>query len=103
MYGYSGVGLRGGTFEATARAETLWRNTRWRLNDVRWVSGVQVSGTVRLNRASGHIRANISVAGKEATPGRRSLRWNEWRERHATARASGTLGGVRVSYRFPAS
>jgi hypothetical protein len=103
MDGSSGVGLRGGTFEATASAESLWRNTRWHLNDVRWVSGVRVSGTVRLNRSSGRIRANIRVTGKAATPGELRLRWNEWRRRHAFARARGTLGGVKVSYRFPAS
>jgi pimeloyl-ACP methyl ester carboxylesterase/uncharacterized protein YodC (DUF2158 family) len=102
MYGFSGVGLRGGTFEVAAQGETLWRNLHFRLHDVRWVSGVRVSGTARWNRASGRIRAKVSVTGRHATPGRLKLRWNHW-HRHAVARAKGTLGGERVRFQFPAS
>jgi hypothetical protein len=101
MYGFSGVGLRGGTFEVAARGEYLWRNLHYRLNKVWWVSGVKVSGEAHWNRATGHIRADVRVSGKNATPGRLRLRWND-SHRHAVARAAGTLGGVRVDYRFPA-
>jgi hypothetical protein len=96
MYGYSGVGLRGGTFDTAG-----WRKVRWRLNDVRWVSDVKVSGTASWDRSNGRIRARIRVAGGGAQPGRLKLRWNDWR-RHAPATAKGSLGGVRVLLEFPA-
>jgi pimeloyl-ACP methyl ester carboxylesterase len=96
MYGYSGVGLRGGTFDTAG-----WRRVRWRLHDVRWVSDVKVSGRASWDRSNGRIRARIRVAGGGAEPGRLKLRWNDWR-RHAPATAKGILGGVRVLLEFPA-
>jgi pimeloyl-ACP methyl ester carboxylesterase len=103
MVGYRGVGLRGGTFRTRGGSFTSERPVvRWRLSDVRWVEDVRVSGSMRWVRDTGAVRASLDVRGPGAAPGRVRLRWNDWRHT-ATAHASGTLGGERVRFSFPAS
>ena len=96
MYTYSGTGLRGGTFTSSDGPEVTWK-----LNKVRWVRDVRVSGTATWDRRNGKIRANVIVDGPGAKPGELRLRWND-RHIHAEAVATGRLGGVAVSFRFPA-
>ena len=64
IYTYSGTGLRGGTFTTTDGPKV-----RWRLNDVRWVNDVKVSGTASWDRRDGRIRARLTVDGKGAKRG----------------------------------
>ena len=96
MYTYSGTGLRGGTFTSSDGPKVTWK-----LNKVRWVRDVSVSGTATWDRRNGRIRANLTVDGKGARPGELHLRWND-RHSHAEAVATGRLGGAAVSFRFPA-
>ena len=96
MYTYSGTGLRGGDFTTTDGPMV-----RWRLNRVRWVRDVMVSGTASWDRKTGRIRANLTVDGKGTVPGELRLRWND-RQRQAEAVAAGRLGGVAIKFRFPA-
>jgi len=102
MYGYHGVGLRGGTFSTRGGAFTSARPVvHWRLDDVRWVRDVAVSGTARWNRSTGAVRAVVSVHGAGTDPGRLVLRWND-QDNHARAVATGRVGGQAVRTGFPA-
>jgi len=96
MYTYSGTGLRGGTFTSSDGPKVTWK-----LNKVRWVRDVMVSGTASWDRRNGRIRANLTVDGPGARSGELHLRWNDW-HRNAEAVATGRLGGAIVSFRFPA-
>jgi pimeloyl-ACP methyl ester carboxylesterase len=96
MYTSSGVGLRGGSFTTTGL-----NHVKWRLDHVRWVRDVAVSGTASWDRTSGQVRASVKVEGDGARPGNLRLRWNDW-EPTASATAVGTLGGEQVRFTFPA-
>jgi hypothetical protein len=94
MLGSTGVGLRGGTF-ATAGLNQV----AFRLDAVRWVQDVAVSGTIRWTRTKGRIQAEVSVNGSGGLAGTLSMSWNDW-GRRPMARVEGTLGGQAVSYSF---
>jgi pimeloyl-ACP methyl ester carboxylesterase len=96
MAGYSGVGLRGGTFTTEG-----WEVARFQLDRLRWVEDVEVSGRVLWDRRSGAIRAVVSLSGRATDEGRLTLRWNEL-DPDGLARATGVLGGRRVNMTFPA-
>jgi pimeloyl-ACP methyl ester carboxylesterase len=96
MGGYEGVGLRGGTF--TTRGSAL---VTWRLEEVRWVEDVAVSGTASWNRRTGSIRALVTLAGPGAHEGWLRLRWNDL-EPLARADVRGRLGGEAVEMEIPA-
>jgi len=91
-----GLGLRGGTFTATAAGAGY----RLSLRDIRWTEDVVVSGGIDYPGRSGLVHARLSVSGPAAS-GALDL---EWREGVADARASvrGTLNGRRVAARAPA-
>ena len=74
---------------------------RWRLDHVRWVRDVAVTGTIRWYRHSGLIRAHVHVTGTGAQPSDLTLRWNDL-DRHPRALAQGVAGGQRVRFVFPA-
>ena len=97
MYGYHGVGLRGGHF-GTAGLVHVW----FTLNGIKWVRDAAVSGTVHWDQADGRITAAVSVTGPGVVPGHLWLRWNDWRT-HAAVSASGTVGGRSIHVSFPAS
>ncbi len=104
MYGGSGVGLSGGTFTVRG-GNAFWAErpvVRWRLDHVRWVGDVSVTGRMAWHRNSGLVTARLRVSGSGAVPGRLRLRWYDT-ERHATATAHGRLGGAPVEFAFPAS
>jgi len=96
MYGYHGVGLRGGRFD-TAGLTRVW----FALHRIRWVRDAAVSGTVRWNRADGRIRASVTVDGPGVEAGHLHLAWNDWAT-DAVAAVSGTVGGRSVRLRLPA-
>jgi len=96
MGGYEGVGLRGGTF-----ATNGWAAVHFRLDRLRWVEDVAVSGHVSWDRRTGAIRAVVTLSGRATDAGRLTLRWNELAP-DGIARATGELGGRRVSVSFPA-
>jgi pimeloyl-ACP methyl ester carboxylesterase len=96
MYGTEGVGLRGGRF-------TTWglRNVKFRLNGVRYVKDVAVSGDVTWDRPSGRVRARVQISGPGTAPGRLFLRWNHERPL-ATMYATGGIGTRKVKLSMPA-
>lgn len=96
MYGYRGRGLRGGRF-----ATGGWVHVWFRLNQIRWVRDVAVSGTVRWDRSDGGIHAAVTIAGPGVPNGHLWLAWNDW-EPLAVATARGNVGGLRVHASFPA-
>jgi pimeloyl-ACP methyl ester carboxylesterase len=102
MYGTQGVGLQGGTFSVHGG---YFRGAHpvvtWRLDQVRWVRDVAVSGQVRWFRHSGLIRARVQVTGPGAPPSDLTLRWNDL-QRHPRALAQGRVDGHRIRFVFPA-
>ena len=94
MYGTRGVGLRGGSFVTTGLD-----HVRLRMDHLRWVDDVAVSGEVEWNRGDGAIRATVTLSG--TVDGHLVLAWNDW-EQHAAISVRGTVHGHPVSYRFPA-
>jgi pimeloyl-ACP methyl ester carboxylesterase len=94
MYGTEGRGLRGGTFITTGLDDV-----RFRMEGMRWVRDLSVSGTVRWDRTTGDVRATVTYSGSAS--GSLGIRWNEW-EQHAEATASGTIDGTRVRLNIPA-
>jgi pimeloyl-ACP methyl ester carboxylesterase len=96
MYGYDGVGLRGGTFTTTGGPLV-----KWKLDEVRWVDDVAVSGSASWDRTTGAMRATIELSGRGASSGRLKIRWNDW-ERLAEARVKGVLRGRVIDVTIPA-
>jgi pimeloyl-ACP methyl ester carboxylesterase len=96
MYGYEGVGLRGGTFSTVG----LWSPT-WRLRGVRWVRDVPVDGSAESNLANGRSRAHVTLGGGGIPASDLRIRWNAHRPFEA-AHVTGTVGGRRVDLRVPA-
>ncbi|MGF1667443.1 MAG: alpha/beta hydrolase [Acidimicrobiia bacterium] len=94
MYGSEGRGLRGGTFITTGLDDV-----RFRMQGMRWVGDLSVSGTVRWDRTTGDVRATVTFSG--AAAGSMGIRWNEWQQ-YAEATASGTIDGSRVRLTIPA-
>ena len=96
MYGYHGVGLRGGGFDTTG-----YVHAGFTLHGIRWVNDAAVSGTVTWDQTDGSIRADVTVNGTGVAPGHLILRWNDHAP-HATATAHGSVGGRAVHLSFPA-
>ena len=96
MAGYSGRGLRGGTFTTTDGPRV-----RWELNDVRWVEDIAVSGRASWNRANGQIQATVRVSGRKIKAASVVVAWNDW---HLNARAIATsrVGQASRTFNFPA-
>jgi len=86
-YDGTGVGLHGGSWRYDGDETVVFR-----LDSVRFVPGVPVSGTVRWSRR-GPVRADVRVAGEAATF---RLRWSLGVTR-ATAILRGDVGGRSVS------
>ena len=94
MLGFEGVGLRGGTFTTTGLDDV-----RFRLDDLRWVENLGVSGRVEWNRATGGVAATVTCAG--AAECRLTITWN-YNAAHAMATVTGRIDGARVSITLPA-
>ncbi|MGZ8593253.1 MAG: alpha/beta hydrolase [Actinomycetota bacterium] len=96
MWGFEGVGLRGGSFDTSG-----WALVSWTLDGVRWVRDVAVSGTASWDRRTGAIRARVTLEGPGAPGGRLRLRWNDL-EPLARAHVRGMLGGRPIEMTIPA-
>jgi pimeloyl-ACP methyl ester carboxylesterase len=102
-YAHHGAGLLGGTFGWNGAASRPGTPIiRWNLDGVQWVRDVTVSGTMRWNRRSGAVSADVIAAGSATAPATLHLRWNDL-ERHARAKARGTVGGTSVRLSFPSA
>jgi pimeloyl-ACP methyl ester carboxylesterase len=94
MLGEAGVGLRGGTF-TTAGLDVV----RFNMNGLRWVDNLEVSGSVKWNRATGAISSTVTCA--RAADCRLTITWN-YNASHATATVTGRIDGAQVSLSMPA-
>jgi len=94
MFGEDGVGLRGGTFHTTGLT-----NVSFKMNELKWVDDLGVSGTVRWDRATGAITGHITMTGTVA--GSLTITWNDWHPL-AQAHAVGVVDGQRATWDFPA-
>lgn len=96
MWTYDGAGLRGGAFSTWG-----WNQVGFRLERVRWVEDVWVSGRVRWGRITGIVEADVTIGGRRAPRGRLRLRWNDL-ETDAVARIAGVVGGRPIRLTLPA-
>jgi hypothetical protein len=95
MYGYDGVGLRGGRFSTRG-----YRHVSWTLRGVRWVEDVEVDGRMTWDRTTGAIMAELRLHG--AVQAHVRARWND-RERHGRAVVRLTVGGRKTRLVVPAA
>jgi hypothetical protein len=87
-YDGTSVGLRGGRWSYTGSDAV-----RFRLRDVQFVPGVEVSGTaVWRESTDGSVRADVTVRGPRKLSGSLVLRWS-LRQQLARATLAGTVGG----------
>jgi pimeloyl-ACP methyl ester carboxylesterase len=93
-----GVGLRGGSFEITARP----RSSRIVLRGVRWTSDLAVSGTVDdPHDPADALTAHLRIQGPGGMAGRVDARWqNEASDARATIQ--GVIDGTRIAAEMPA-
>ncbi|HEY6567725.1 MAG TPA: alpha/beta fold hydrolase [Actinomycetota bacterium] len=95
MYGYDGVGLRGGTFKTVG----LWTPSWW-LRGVRWVQDVPVDGTIESNFGTGVSMARVTLAGGGVPPSTLRIRWNSLTPMRPAV-VTGRVGAARVHQRVP--
>lgn len=94
MYGYDGVGLRGGTFKTSG-----WDQVLFKLRNMRWVEDLSVSGRAEWSRSTGEVAANVTFVGQSA--GKLALSWADF-EIGGLVAVSGTIDGVPVELSVPA-
>jgi pimeloyl-ACP methyl ester carboxylesterase len=92
MWGYTDAGLRGGSFTTWG-----WNQVGWKLDRVRWVQDLWVSGRAHWWRLTGEITATIEVGGRGGQNGHLQMTWNDM-DPDAQVSIEGRLGGLRVSY-----
>jgi pimeloyl-ACP methyl ester carboxylesterase len=98
MVNYDGasVGLRGGRWWYSGDAVVVFRLTR-----VRFVPGVEVTGTARWpTRGGAGITATLHVRGSDGTTGTLRISWPH--EPNAVATLAGTVGGRQLRATMPA-
>jgi hypothetical protein len=93
-YSGHGVGLRGGTWSYRGAP------VAFRLDGVRLVRGLTVSGTATWDRYGEELTVDLAVGGR-GPRGRLRGHWDT-RSRGAVAVLRGVLDGTRVRLRFPA-
>jgi hypothetical protein len=87
-YDGTSIGLRGGRWSYTG-SDTV----RFRLRDVQFVPGVEVSGTATWRESTdGSVRAEVTVRGPRKLAASLLLRWS-LRRQLARATLTGTVGG----------
>jgi pimeloyl-ACP methyl ester carboxylesterase len=91
-----GVGLRGGTFTATAANDGY----RLKLRSLRWTEDVSASGSIDWPGRTGIVHAHLELSTPEG-PGALELSWPEG-ESGARATARGSIGGRSVAAEGPA-
>jgi hypothetical protein len=99
--GYTGVGLRGGTFSFAATSLVPFPRNVWtiRLNGSRFARDLAVTGGGNVPRGRGTARVALQLSG--AASGRIVLRWPT-RAVHAHVRITGTINGRDVDLAAPA-
>lgn len=96
MWGYTDTGLRGGTFSTWG-----WYEVGWKLDRVRWVEDLWVSGRAHWSRLTGEVRAEVEIGGPGGAPGHLWMVWNDMAP-DAQMRIRGKLGDERVEFELPA-
>jgi pimeloyl-ACP methyl ester carboxylesterase len=94
MLGEQGVGLRGGTFTTTGLDVV-----NFKLDGLRWIDNVAVSGKVKWDRATGAVTANVTCAPTADCT--LKITWN-YNASHAVATVTGKIEGASVSLTLPA-
>jgi pimeloyl-ACP methyl ester carboxylesterase len=94
MLGTRGAGLRGGRFTVEGDEQVTFR-----LDGVQLVEDVAASGTVRWNRRTGAVAADLALSG--ATSGKLRVRWADGRS-GTVATATGSINGRRLDGAFVA-
>jgi hypothetical protein len=87
-----GAGLRGGSFRLVRRGSRI----HVRLDEVRWVNDVAISGSIDRPKArTGVVRATLFSSTAHGNDARLSLTWPDGAD-GATVRVAGTSGGSHV-------
>ena len=101
--GTTGSGLYGGKFTMTSTAGLPFTSRVWslKLNQTKWTTDVEVTGTATMPRAAGTAVASLSVGGPGTAKGELTVTWST-RAQQAQARISGTIGGRAIDLTRPA-
>ena len=101
--GYTGSGLYGGKFTMTSTSGLPFTSRVWslKLNQTRWTTDVEVTGTATMPRAAGTASASLSLAGTGTAKGQLEVTWST-RAQQAQARITGTIGGRAIDLTRPA-
>jgi hypothetical protein len=101
--GTIGSGLYGGKFTMTSTAGLPFTSRVWslKLNQTRWTTDVEVTGTATMPRGAGTASASLSVGGSGTAKGDLTVTWST-RAQGAQARISGSIGGRAIDLTRPA-
>ena len=101
--GYTGSGLYGGKFTMTSTSGLPFTSRVWslKLNQAKWTTDVEVSGTASMPRAAGTAVASLTLGGPGTAKGDLTVTWAT-RAQQAQARITGTIGGRAVDLTRPA-
>ena len=101
--GYTGSGLYGGKFTMTTTAGLPFTSRVWslKLNQTKWTTDVEVTGTATMPRAAGQATASLTIGGPGTAKGDLTVTWST-RVQGAQARISGTIGGRALDLTRPA-
>ena len=101
--GLTGVGLYGGKFTMTSTAGLPFTSRVWslKLNQTRWTTDIDVTGTASVPRAAGTASASLTIGGPGTAKGDLTVSWST-RAPQAQARITGTIGGRAIDLTRPA-
>ena len=101
--GLTGVGLYGGKFTMTSTAGLPFTSRVWslKLNQTRWTTDIDVTGTASVPRAAGTASASLTIGGQGTAKGDLTVSWST-RAPQAQARITGTIGGRAIDLTRPA-
>jgi pimeloyl-ACP methyl ester carboxylesterase len=101
--GFTGSGLYGGKFTMTSTAGLPFTSRVWslKLNQTKWTTDVEVTGTATMPRGAGTAVASLSVGGPATAKGELTVTWAT-RAQQAQAHVTGTIGGRAIGLTRPA-
>ncbi|HEX5017279.1 MAG TPA: alpha/beta fold hydrolase, partial [Actinomycetes bacterium] len=101
--GYTGSGLYGGQFSmyTTSTDPFVSRIFTLKLNHLRWVRDIQVTGTGSIPRANGPASVTVTIRGAGTDKGSLEMHWHS-RAKNEMASVTGTIGGRRIDVLVPA-
>ena len=99
MWGWTGVGLRGGTFNVAGGYMAFGQPLTLKFHRTQFVNDMWVSGKAVWHRQQARVRARLRVAGPSGTGGWINLSFST--DGHGDARVRGRLGGHPVRVRMP--